>query len=902
MANDSQSRTARRNKKVTKKINFKKVLMALLILGIFLMIGVGSLFAYYVSGAPELDKSQLSDPVPSRVYDMNGELFAELGNENRTKISYGDLPDVLIDSVIATEDARFFEHSGIDFRRIVAAVWSNITNGFGSQGASTITQQVVKRSFLSPDKTLERKVQEQWLAIKLEQKYSKKEIFEMYMNKIYYDAGAYGVAEAAETYYGITDLSKLTLPQAALLAGIPQRPAAYNPIDHPENAKERRDIVLDLMVQHGKISEEEAKKAKQVKIEDMLNPKKDTANKYQAFLDQVQREVKAKLDGADIYKDGLKIYTTVDPKVQEKMEELLGENSPLPFPDEELQTASTVVDTQTGEIRAIGGSRAKEGSSSGYNFAIQGGRQAGSTFKPIMAYGPAIENFKWSTYHQYNDDGPVEFKNGDVIENYKEKYYGWVSMREALYRSLNNPAVKTFQEVGPDKVIPFAEGLGIEIDKNKFYPSDAIGGGNTTATPKELAGAYAAFGNEGVYNEPYAVTKVELPNGEEFDLKPEPKAAMSKYTAYMITDMLKSVMTNPSGTGREANIPGLPVAGKTGTTNFGDDVTPDAWFNGYTTNYTISTWTGYGDTNDRHIPETAQDIPKQLFESLMTTISEGKETQDFVKPDTVKSVEVEKGSHPAKLPSKYTPASQIVTELFVVDNLPTETSQQYDKLDPVSGLSAEYNADKHVIDLSWDHPDDDVQFEVYVSVDGSDNRQITTMKEKSLEVTQINRGSTYEFSIVAVNDDSKSDPQSASVTVPGGDGSEENSEEGSQENQDKKDKEKDKKDKNKDKGNGQGNDDTGDDSSSGDSTEDGTGSEGGTEDGSGTGDGTEGGSGSGSGDGTEDGSGNDSGDSTEDGSGNDSGGSTEGGSGGSSGDNTDGSSGGDTSENSSEEN
>ncbi|MFG6114558.1 PBP1A family penicillin-binding protein [Halobacillus sp. MO56] len=842
MANDSQSRKARRKQKFTKKINFKKVLLALLILGIFLMIGVGSLFAYYVSGSPKLDKSQLSDPIPSRVYDMNGELFAELGNENRTKINYGDVPDVMIDSVIATEDARFFEHSGIDIRRIGAAVWSNITSGFGSQGASTITQQVVKRSFLSPDKTLERKVQEQWLAIKLEQKYSKEEILEMYLNKIYYDAGAYGVAEAAETYYGITDLNELTLPQAALLAGIPQRPAAYNPIKHPENAKERRDIVLDLMVHHGKISEEEAKKAKQVKIEDMLNPKEDTDNKYQAFLDQVQREVKAKLDGADIYKDGLKIYTTVEPKAQEKMEELLGENSSLPFPDNELQTASTVVDTQTGEIRAIGGSRAKEGSSGGYNYAIQGGRQAGSTFKPIMAYGPAIENMKWSTYHQYNDDGPVEFENGDVIENYNEKYYDWVSMREALYRSLNNPAVKTFQEVGPDKVLPFAEGLGIEVNKDKFYPSDAIGGGRTTATPKELAGAYAAFGNEGVFNEPYAVTKVELPNGEEFDLKPEPKAAMSKYTAYMVTDMLKSVMTNSSGTGREANIPGLPVAGKTGTTNFGDDVTPDAWFNGYTTNYTISTWTGYGDRNDKHIPESGQDIPKQLFKSLMTTISEGEETQDFVKPDTVKEVEVEKGSNPAKLPSDYTPDSEIVTELFVADNLPTETSEQYDKLDPVSGLSAEYNEDKHVIDLSWDHKDDDVQFEVYVSVDGSDNRQITTMKEKSLEVTQINEGSTYEFSIRAVNDDSKSDPQSASVTVPGGDGSEEDSEEESEENQDKKDKEKD-----KDNGNGQGNGgDTGDGSTGDDGTGDGGTGDGGTGDGD-TGDGGTGDGGTGDG-------------------------------------------------------
>ncbi|GGC87563.1 penicillin-binding protein 1A/1B [Thalassobacillus devorans] len=842
MANDSQSRTARRNQKNNKgnrKPVFKKVLLALLITGIVLMIATGSLMAYYVSSAPELNKAQLSDPIPSRVYDMNGELFAELGSENRTKISYSELPDVMRDAVLATEDVRFFEHSGIDIRRIGGAVISNITSGFGSQGASTITQQVVKRSFLSPDKTLKRKVQEQWLAIKLEQQYSKEEIFEMYMNKIYYDSGAYGVAEAAETYYGITDLKELTLPQAALLAGLPQRPAAYNPIKNPEYAKERRDRVLDLMVHHDKISEQEAEEAKSVEIEEMLNPAEKRTNKYQAFLDQVQREVEAKLDGADIYEDGLRIYTTVEPKAQEKVEELLSKDSPLPFPDDELQTATTVVDTQTGAIRAIGGSRSEE--AGGYNYAIQGGRQAGSTFKPIMAYGPVIENKKWSTYHQYDDDGPVEFPNGDVIGNYNDKYYGWVSMREALYRSLNNPAVNTMQEVGMDEAKSFAEGLGIEFKDDEIYPADAIGGAKTTATPKELAGAYAAFGNEGVFNEPYAVEKVVLPDDEELDLKPEPQAAMSKYTAYMITDMLKSVVNNDSGTGRDANIPDLPLAGKTGTTNSyneGEDVTPDAWFNGYTTNYSISTWTGYGEGNARDIPGAGKDIPKQLFKSLMTSLSEGKDTKDFTMPETVKEVEVEKGSNPAKLPSDYTPDSEIVTELFHVDNMPSETSEEYDRLDPVKDLKAKYNKGKHVIDMSWNH-DDDVSFEVSVSVDGSDERTITTTDKKSLEVTQINEGSTYKFTIRAVGDDSKSEGKSVEVTVPGGD--EEQEEDTDEENQDEEENE------NEDQGqgnngNGNGNGNNGNGRGNGNDDGDGdTGSDGDDGGGDTDGDGTDGG-------------------------------------------------------------
>ncbi|WP_079530098.1 penicillin-binding protein 1A [Halobacillus hunanensis] len=784
MANDSQSRSARRkqiksNKKGTKKPTFKRIVMILLTIGIVLMIAVGGLFTYYIVTAPELNEEQLSDPISSKLYDKNGDFITDLaGEQRRTKVSYNDLPPTLIDAVLATEDVRFFEHIGIDFRRIAAAVIANIKEGFGAEGASTITQQVVKRSFLSSDKTLKRKVQEQYLAVKLDQEYSKEKILEMYLNKIYYGQGAYGVAEAAQTYFGKNELSKLTLPEIAILAGLPQRPSAYNPYKNPELAKQRMSVVLSLMVQHGKISEEEAEKARQTNVEDLLAEQTERESPYKAFIDQVREEVEAKMDGANIYKDGLKIYTTLDPEAQKYVEQMLGKESTINWPDEKVETGIAVTDTQTGAVRAIGGGRNyKEGN---FNYATDTQRQPGSTLKPITAYGPAIQYNKLSTYHQIKDE-PIDI-NGYSPNNYDDRFRGWVSTRYALSRSLNIPAVKTLHETGIDKAQKFAEGLGINFKDDQMYLSDAIGGGNAEVSPLQLSGAYAAFGNEGVYNEPYTVRKVEVPGQGTVDLKPEPKSAMNSYTAYMITSMLQTVMSE--GTGTAANVPGLPEAGKTGTTNSetddGTDIVPDSWFSGYTTNYSISIWTGYP-KGYQNLSEATQDIPKQLFKSVMSHISEGTETSDFQKPGSVEKVEVEEGSRPAKLPSPYTPESRIVTELFHVDNTPSQVSQVFQKLEPVQDLSASYDTEAQAINLEWGYEEPEgVSFEVTVSIDGGEARQLTRTKDSTVEITNAQPGSTYEFTVTAISDNENaedSDPATASVDIPAEDGAEENPEE-----------------------------------------------------------------------------------------------------------------------------
>ncbi|SES79953.1 penicillin-binding protein 1A [Oceanobacillus limi] len=764
MAQNSQTRTARRKqKKAKKKPIWKKILLSVFIFFLVIGIGVAGLFTYYIATAPKIDASKLDVPSSSIVYDKNGEVIGDLaGEEKRTKIKYDDLPQVLIDAVTATEDARFFEHSGIDLRRIGGAVVGNLRNGFGSEGASTITQQVVEQSFLSPEKKIKLKVQEQWMSLQLEREYSKEEILEMYLNRIFYGSRSFGVAQAAKTYFGKTDLHELTLPEAAILAGLPQRPTAYNPFQNPDLTKYRMETVLKLMVRHDKISQEEADEALEVDIPSLLVEETPDTNAYDAFIQQVEKEVEEKLDGVNIYTDGLEIHTTLDTEAQEYVDFLLtdSEENPIKYPDDEFQAGLVVLDTKSGAIRAIGGSRNNEGNK-GFNYAIQGSRQPGSTIKPIVVYGPAIEQNKLSTYHQIHDDKPYEIGD-DAVNNYDNQFHGWVSMRTAIAHSYNIPALKTLEETGFDVATPFAEGLGIELTTRQI--GEAIGGTSTEVSPLQLAGAYRPFANEGIYNEPYAVTKIVYPDDQTVEFKSEPEVVMSDFTAYMITDMLKSVVTEGGGT--RANVEGLPVAGKTGTSTTQEGKAKDSWFSGYTTNYTITVWTGYPDNKPI---EGDRSFAQQLFRHTMSEISKDIDTPDFEKPDSVVEVAVEKGSNPAALPSEYTPSAQIVKELFVKGTEPKETSEKFDQPDPVTDLQAEYNEETDSIHVEWGYEsDDDVSFEVSMSSDGGDMQSLTTTEERFIELSELDDAEEYTIQVIAIsnnNDSNVSEPRTTSVSV-----------------------------------------------------------------------------------------------------------------------------------------
>ncbi|MDR7074932.1 transglycosylase domain-containing protein [Fictibacillus barbaricus] len=607
----------------------------------------GSAMIYaYVNGTPKLTKEALRDPQSSMIYDMNDKFVTYVtGKERREYAKINEIPELVQQAFISTEDTRFREHFGIDVKRIAGAALANVKDGFGAEGASTITQQVVKNSVLSSDKTIKRKIQEAYLAVKLEQKYSKDEILEMYLNKIYFGSGAYGVATASKTYFN-KPLSELKPEEAALLAGLPQRPSGYDPFLHPKQAEERRNTVLNLMYKNGAITKAEKDKAIKTPVTDSLVKDQGSRLKYESFIQQVIKELKKKgIPEQAIYEGGLKIYTTLDQKAQAHTEKVLSTDEFVKYPSDKFKAGVALLDTKTGAIRAIGGNRTADKNDviGGYNYATDIQRQPGSTIKPILDYGPAIDGLKWPTYKQINDE---KLDIGDwEVNNWDDEFHGEISMREALVNSYNIPAIKTFMEVGSKDAVGFANKLGMNIEN--ATPAYAIGGFSRGPSPLQLAGAYTAFGNKGIYHEPTTLRKVTFSDGYEKKYETKPVAAMHDYTAYMITDMLKDVVKR--GTGTLAAIPGLEVAGKTGTTNMPEGAnidekgSSDSWFAGYTTNYTAAVWTGYDKTtSEQYLTPEDQKIAKYIFKSIVSEVSKDKKTAGFEQPKSVEEIYVNK--------------------------------------------------------------------------------------------------------------------------------------------------------------------------------------------------------------------------------------------------------------------
>lgn len=760
----------KQKKKQKKKSSFlKKILIAFLFIGIVGMIAGAATLAYYIAGAPPLNENQLKGQLSSKVYDMYGNQIYEIGTEKTTYVKIDDIPDQVKNAFIATEDVRFYEHNGIDLIRFGGAVIANIQEGFGAEGASTITQQLVKLSFLSPEKTIQRKVQEAWLALQVEQKYSKDQILEMYLNRVYYPGNYYGVARAAEAFYGKT-LDELSLDEVAMLAGMVKNPHGYNPRENPEAAEKRRNVVLMLMEKHGFISKEEADQAKQKSVTASLVNPTEKSNQYYAFIEQVIEEIREHLD-IDPSAAGLKIYSTLDPDAQSYIENLLNGDQ-LNFRNEHLQAGVALLDTETGEIRAIGGGRNQP--IGGFNYAVDTKRQPGSTIKPILDYGPAIEYLKWSTYHQI-EDAPYTYSNGTPINNYDNRYKGWMSIRQALADSRNIPALKALQEVGLDRAKDFAEGLGIKLDE--ISEAYAIGGFKEGVSPLQMAGAFSAFGNNGIYIKPHAVKKVELADGTVIELSPEPVEAMSDYTAFMITDMMKSVVQY--GTGTRANVAGLHIAGKTGTTNFTPEEkqkynvpkggAKDSWFVGYTPKYTAAIWTGFEKNDEKmHLDRIDQRLAKDIFREVIKHVSKG-DRSDFKQPNSVVKLAIEKGTNPAKLASEFTPKDMITYEYFVKGKEPTKVSNKYQQVDKPSDLQVSYDERAQAVTVKWLYGEeflDDVSFEVRLAINDNNYKVATTTKEMVYTVSNVEPGNVYKFQIIAIREGNRSDPAAALIEIP----------------------------------------------------------------------------------------------------------------------------------------
>jgi penicillin-binding protein 1A len=670
--NASTRRTAKKKNK--KKLSFSRVsLLAVLLIGIVLLfVGCG-----YVAGAvysmPEWDPQKLEGSETTIIYDQEGQPASRLyAEDNRTAISLNDLPQYIPDAIVSIEDNRFFSHYGVDIEAIGRAMVANIKGGLGAEGGSTITQQLVKNSFLTPEKTFKRKIQEAVLALQVEHHYSKTEILEFYLNRIYFGNGAYGIQTASQYYFG-KNAKDLTLAESALLAGIVRSPNNYNPKQSEEVAKKRQELVLNTMVNYGKITQEEADQAKQEELQ--FREGSIATYNFPHFTDHVINEAEEILQEqglskedcqALLYRGGLRIYTTLNPQVQQKMEEVFANSANFPSDQngKQVEGAMVLLENKTGEIQALVGGREHTQQRS-FNRATQAVRQPGSAIKPLVVYAPALE--KGYTTALSLLDSPVTIGN-NTFNNYDHKYAGWITMRTAVQWSKNTYAVRLLHNMGADYGLEFGKKLGITSfdDSRDSNLSLALGGITYGISPLEMAGAYGAIANQGVYIEPHSILRIIDSDGKVlYEANPQKRVAMSEQTAYIMTDLLQTVVKSGTGTRARMN---RPVAGKTGTT----EETKDIWFMGYTPEFTGAVWMGFDQEENIKDGQAAGGYhPALIWRAVMQKASEGLPVQQFTRPSGIvnKAICTKSG----KLPNAFCPKEDLINEVFVQGSLPNET-------------------------------------------------------------------------------------------------------------------------------------------------------------------------------------------------------------------------------------
>lgn len=625
-------------------ITFLTLFIALFLLG-------GGVFLYFVSKAPALSESKLVTTTSSKIYDNKNELIADLGSERRVNAQANEIPTDLVKAIVSIEDHRFFDHRGVDTIRIMGAALRNLQGQGGLQGASTLTQQLIKLTYFSTstaDQTISRKAQEAWLAIQLEQKATKQEILTYYINKVYMSNGNYGMQTAAENYYG-KDLKDLSLPQLALLAGMPQAPNQYDPYSHPEAALERRNLVLSEMKGQKYISAEDYEKAINTPITDGLQSLK-SANSYPAYMDNYLKEVIDQVEqetGYNLLTTGMEVYTNVDKNVQQRLWDVYNTDEYVAYPDDELQVASTIVDVTNGKVIAQLGARHQSSNVSfGINQAVETNRDWGSSMKPITDYAPALEYGVYDSTASIVHDVPYNYPGTDTpVYNWDHVYFGNITIQYALQQSRNVTAVETLNKVGLDRSKTFLNGLG--IDYPSMYYANAISSNTTEsnkqygASSEKMAAAYAAFANGGIYHKPMYINKIVFSDGSEKEFSDAGTRAMKETTAYMMTEMMKTVLAY--GTGRGAYLPWLAQAGKTGTSNYTDDeiekyikntgyVAPDEMFVGYTRKYSMAVWTGYSNRLTPIIGDGFY-VAAKVYRSMISYLSEDDQPGDWTMPE-----------------------------------------------------------------------------------------------------------------------------------------------------------------------------------------------------------------------------------------------------------------------------
>ncbi len=676
-------------KKKNKKLGWKIFKICLFVFIGLVIVGAGLVVGVVTGIIDKTDSVNLEAlktyNLTTFIYDKDGNEIASVhGEEDRVIVTYDQIPKTLYDAIISIEDERFEKHNGIDIKRTIGAVFNYVLNGGESEyGGSTITQQLVKNVTNDKEKAWTRKIREWYRAIELESKLSKEEIFESYANRVYLGDGVSGVQMASKNYFD-KDVKDLNLAESAVIAALIQSPESYNPYagdEQRETLLERQKLVLKQMLKLNKITQEQYDEAVNYNIEFKKDTSDnvDTVNSY--FVDAVIEAVVDDLmeeQGVDeqtaltmVYNNGYKIYTTQDQKIQQAIDDAYN-NTKLFYTDKAgdyMQSSMVVMDQYTGNVLGLIGGAGEKTGNRVLNRATQTKRQIGSTMKPLGAYGPAFE--LGISYPAMGVDDSELYIGDYHPTNYYGSYYGYVTVRDAIKKSMNIPAVRTCQKVGVDYSYNFAKNCGLTslVAEDKNLASMALGGLTDGCTVLEMANAYSTIANGGIYMTPKLYTKVLNKDGnEELVSENTAKRVMKATTSYLLTSCLQSVVTSGTATGY-VKVGSMPVAGKTGQTN--DD--KDQWFIGYTPYYTIACWNGYDQPKviNRGYPYTSV----RLFNTVMNTISKDTAVKEFEKPDGIVTASVCKvsGLVPTDACRKDPRGDQTITDIFASGTVPTAT-------------------------------------------------------------------------------------------------------------------------------------------------------------------------------------------------------------------------------------
>lgn len=651
-------------KKKKKRITAKKLLWtSFFTIAFAIFCAIAGYMYITVSGEKILAENgdKLTIYETSKVYDRTGKLMGELSIEKSEPVDSDQIPKLLKEAFIATEDRRFNEHNGVDLWSIGRAAVKDIMARSLVEGGSTITQQLAKNIFLSSDKTFFRKATEMSIAMALERRNTKDEILTMYLNRIPFGGTVYGIKAASIRYFGKSDLNELELWEIATLAAMPKGPTKYNPLRNPELSKERRAVVLELMYQEGYI---DAKQRDEAKTVEYTYEPPARSNSYQSFIDYVINEAEEKFGMTEdqLNRGGYKIYTTMDVQAQKAVEKAFANDDffEKSVDDQQVQAAVVIQNHENGSLIALLGGRDYE--RKGFS-RVTSRRQPGSTFKPIVSYAPALESGKFTPNSLISNEQQCF---GDYCPRNLHGYSKTIDMTTALTKSENIPAVWLLNEVGVGTGVKMAQNMGITMDKNDRNLAIALGGLTYGTNTLEMAGAFSVFANGGNYNEPYSIKSIQDHDGVEKykHNAPKPKRVISEQTAYYMTSMLQNVIND--GTGKRAKID-RPLAGKTGTTQHGikglkSSKNRDAWFVGYTPEWTASIWMGYDQPDKDHLLNGSSGQAAKLFAAIMKEALAGVPVKDFPVPADLKPIEPEEEPvlNPANLSASYNQETGVI--------------------------------------------------------------------------------------------------------------------------------------------------------------------------------------------------------------------------------------------------